>query len=143
MRTVRFLFLVLIARILLVTTHPKTTLTTSDLLSLVSQYESLINAKDFNGASKLLVDNPQLNRIYFNAEKYNEDAFKKLQLIRFLDDWAYQANVRGQINKPCDISEMMKSYEENLLEILNLEKQASINYIYPWDRKFEIEILQV
>ena len=40
---------------------------------------------------------------------YNEDAFKKLQTIRFLDDWAYQANVRSQIEAPCDISESMKA----------------------------------
>ena len=28
----------------------------------------------------------------FKANQYNDIAFKKLQLIRFLDDWAYQAN---------------------------------------------------
>lgn len=79
-------------------------------------------------------------KIRFNAKKYNENAFKKLQLIRFLDDWAYQANIRGQIETPCDISEQMKLYEEKLLKILDFKKQNNINYTYPWNRKFEVEI---
>ena len=33
-------------------------------------------------------------KVRWNAGKYNEAAFKRLQIIRFLDDWAYQANVR-------------------------------------------------
>ena len=63
-----------------------------------------------------------------------------LQTIRFLDDWAYQANIRGQIDKPCDISGLMKPYEEQLNEILELTGSTKIEYIYPWDRKFEVEI---
>ena len=54
----------------------------------------------------------------FKANQYNDIAFKKLQLIRFLDDWAYQANVRKMINKPQDISTMMKPYENKLFKIL-------------------------
>ncbi len=79
-------------------------------------------------------------KIKYNAEKYDEEAFKKLQIIRFLDDWAYQANVRGQIDKPCDISNMMQAFEGKLLRILRIKNAAKVNYIYPWDRKFEIEI---
>ena len=77
----------------------------------------------------------------FNAEKYNEDAFKKLQLIRFLDDWAYQANVRGLIEKPCDISGLMSSFVEKISEVLELKKQVNTKYTFPWNRKFEIEII--
>ena len=33
-------------------------------------------------------------KIAYNAKKYNKEAFTKLQITRFLDDWAYQANVR-------------------------------------------------
>ena len=82
-------------------------------------------------------------KVRFNAEKYNEEAFKKLQLIRFLDDWAYQANVRRQIEEPCDISKLMQPFEERLLDVFILAKKDRINYTYPWCRKFEIEILQV
>ena len=44
-----------------------------DLLDLVSQYESFINAKKFSEAAQLLENNPSLNRIYFNAEKLKEE----------------------------------------------------------------------
>lgn len=79
-------------------------------------------------------------KIKFNAKIYNETAFKKLQAIRFLDDWAYQANVRGTIEKPCDIKSSMKPFEEKVQKVLDLECQ-NIDYTYPWDRKFEIEVL--
>lgn len=80
-------------------------------------------------------------KVRFNAKKYNEDAFKNLQMIRFLDDWAYQANVRSQIENPCDISEQMVPFEEKLLRIFDFKKQNNINYAYPWCRKFEVEIM--
>ena len=79
-------------------------------------------------------------KVRFNAQKYNKEAFKRLQMIRFLDDWAYQANVRADINAPCDISELMRPFEEKILNILGYEKLLQPKYIYPWDRKFEVEI---
>ena len=79
-------------------------------------------------------------KVRFNAFKYNQEAFKKLQMIRFLDDWAYQANVRGQIENPSDISKVMKPFENKLEEVLNIAKLPIIEYIYPWDRKFEVEV---
>ena len=87
-------------------------------------------------------------KVRFNAKKYNEEAFKKLQLIRFLDDWAYQANVRGQIERPCDISNLMKPYEEKLIEVLGINTRLSQQlsflereYLFPWNRKFEVEVV--
>ena len=84
-------------------------------------------------------------KVKYNAEKYNEEAFKKLQLIRFLDDWAYQANVRGQINEPCDISERMRPFEEKLSNVFDSSLTPTLSlrrgsYTYPWNRKFEVEI---
>ena len=78
-------------------------------------------------------------KVKFNAEKYNDEAFKKLQAVRYLDDWAYQANVRGQISEPKDISNLMKPYEEKVNEVL--ETNYKPQYIYPWNRKFEIEVV--
>ena len=78
-------------------------------------------------------------KVKFKAQKYNNLAFKRLQMIRFLDDWAYQANVRGQIDKPCDISEQMKPYEDYLSKIF--EYNDKIQYAYPWERKFEVEVI--
>lgn len=77
-------------------------------------------------------------KVRWNAGKYNEADFKRLQIIRFLDDWAYQANVRGMIENPCDIQALMKPYEIKLAEIFG--QVPPIEYLYPWNRKFEVEI---
>lgn len=77
-------------------------------------------------------------KVRWNAGKYNEAAFKRLQIIRFLEDWAYQANVRGMIENPCDIQALMKPYEIKLAEIFG--QVPPIEYLYPWNRKFEVEI---
>lgn len=82
-------------------------------------------------------------KIKYKAKKYNDKAFKKLQIIRYLDDWAYQANVRAKISEPCDIKELMKPYEKQILDkIFDSEKCPlfDIDYTYPWNRKFEIEV---
>ena len=83
-------------------------------------------------------------KVKFKAKKYNDEAYKKLQIIRYLDDWAYQANVRGLISEPCNIKELMKPYEEKIIKKLYAETDypiLDINYIYPWNRKFEIEVI--
>ena len=77
-------------------------------------------------------------KVKFKASKYNEKAFKKLQVIRFLDDWAYQANIRGQIDSPCDIKVLMKPYENQLAQVFGYPINSQ--YSYPWGRKFELEI---
>ena len=80
-------------------------------------------------------------KVKFNAQKngtYNDTAFKKVQMIRFLDDWAYQANIRQQITEPCNIQPMMKPYEDTISKILNLPIRNE--YFYPWNRLFEIEV---
>lgn len=79
-------------------------------------------------------------KIKFLASEYNEEIFKKLQITRFLDDWAYQANIRQTLTQP-DIEELtlkMKTYEEIVGKVLNTEVNAK--YTYPWERLFEVEI---
>src|SRR5574344_330705 len=85
------------------------------------------------------------------ADEYNEDAFKKLQLIRFLDDWAYQANIRQVLknkstagnkeNRPDfrKVSKLMEPFEKRLQRFLNIK--AGTKYKFPWKRFFEIEVL--
>ena len=81
-------------------------------------------------------------KVKWRAEKYNDLAFRKLQMIRFLDDWAYQANVRGMINSPCDIKELMRPYEEALAEVFGeIFPAGKIKYSFPWNRKFETEVV--
>ena len=79
-------------------------------------------------------------KIKFLAKKYNADAFKRLQITRFLDDWAYQANVRQILQSP-DVEQLksnMKSFEKIVGEILNTE--VNVNYNFPWNRLFEVEV---
>jgi len=76
-------------------------------------------------------------KVKFNAEKYDKKAFTKLQLIRFLDDWAYQANVRQQIKTPLISTEMI-DFEKELKTIFN--EDFKTKYSFPWNRLFEIEV---
>ena len=80
-------------------------------------------------------------KIKFLAKKYDETAFKKLETVRFLDDWAYQANVRQQIKTPNEtaVKEKMHNYEKEISEILNYK--FNTKYCFPWKRLFEIEVV--
>ena len=73
------------------------------------------------------------------CRKWCKDAFKQLQMVRFLDDWAYQANIRVNGQTP-DIKEKMKPFEYRLSKTFGYTKTSSIKYIYPWGRSFEIEV---
>ncbi|MBP3846239.1 DUF4127 family protein [bacterium] len=76
----------------------------------------------------------------FCAENYSKENFKKLQITRFLDDWAYQANVRQMLAKP-DINELsllMKEFEPVVESVLN--SKIDVRYSYPWNRLFEVEV---
>ena len=78
-------------------------------------------------------------KIKFGSKKYNDNAFKKVEMVRFLDDWAYQANIRQQIDKPCDIKVEMKPFEEQVKKVLGIDIKN--NYTYPWNRLFEVEVV--
>lgn len=71
---------------------------------------------------------------------YNEEAFKKTQYTRLLDDWAYQANARKTIrtNPDTNLAEEMKPYQEKVSNWLGYEKETT--YSLPWDRTFEVKI---
>lgn len=66
--------------------------------------------------------------------------FLKLQTVRLLDDWAYQANVRQQLTSPDEklVKELMKPYEEKVFEVLGVNYDTS--YKFPWNRLFEVEV---
>ena len=79
-------------------------------------------------------------KIKYVAQKYNKKAFKKLQITRFLDDWAYQANVRQNLKTPDikEVSLLMKSFENEVYT--KLGTSANIKYSFPWKRLFEVEV---
>lgn len=77
------------------------------------------------------------------AMKYRkgfDENFKRLQVVRFLDDWAYQANVRQMLKTPDknEIVSLMKPYEDVIRRVLNVDFSAS--YSFPWNRLFEVEV---
>ena len=78
--------------------------------------------------------------VKFFAQKYNHEEFLKLQMTRFLDDWAYQANCRQMLEKP-DV-EILEEIIEPLQEKIEkfLGRKYKISCKYPWERLFEVEI---
>lgn len=82
---------------------------------------------------------------YFKAKKRNKTAFNILQTIRFLDDWAYQANIRKEIRDNNNnltngiIKNKMKKYEDIILKKFATE-YITPDYYFPWNRFFEIGI---
>jgi len=82
---------------------------------------------------------------YYGAKHPDNSAFKLLQIIRFLDDWAYQANVRGKIRNNNEnlsktvIKVQMKEFEDILFNKFEVKK-IQTEYTFPWNRFFEIEI---
>ncbi|MBQ9246181.1 DUF4127 family protein [bacterium] len=83
--------------------------------------------------------------IYFGAKKPNKHAFQELQITRFLDDWAYQANVRAKIRDNKEnllndtVQKEMQKYEKILFDKFGL-KYIEMDYYFPWNRFFEVKI---
>ena len=75
-----------------------------------------------------------------NLLEKNNTSFLQLQLIRFLDDWAYQANVRQMLDEPNEkkVKELMKPFEKKVFEMMKVN--YNVNYKFPWNRLFEVEI---
>ena len=82
---------------------------------------------------------------YFGAKRPSKTMFRELQIIRFLDDWAYQANVRAKIRDDKNnltnniIQEEMSDFENLIFDKFEL-KHTDIKYEFPWNRFFEIKI---
>jgi len=84
-------------------------------------------------------------KVKFNAKLYNNENFKTFLAVRFLDDWAYQANVRALIDGPTNIKNIIQPFEKQIEKALsNIDDKdfrlSNADYIFPWNRKFEIEI---
>ncbi len=84
---------------------------------------------------------------YFTKNK-NEKAFKKLNAIRFLDDWAYQANIRKSVREEGEKlgkfeiephKKEFQPFEDRIKKYFNYNYKKA-EYSLPWSRSFEIEI---
>ena len=79
-------------------------------------------------------------KVKYFAKSFDRSAFQKLQTVRFLDDWAYQANVRQNLKTP-DVDKItaeMRHYENVVFD--KLKSKYKIDYKFPWNRLFEVEI---
>ena len=78
-------------------------------------------------------------KMKFLAKKYNKKSFKKLQITRFLDDWAYQANVRQTLSSPCvdELNTKMQKFEKKIESAIMGD--VNVKYSFPWERLFEVE----
>ena len=71
--------------------------------------------------------------------------FKTLLITRFLDDWAYQANVRSKLRTNLEnlsntvLKVNMKEFEKVLFEKFGITN-VKTEYKFPWKRFFEIEV---
>ena len=112
-------------------------------------FKNEINDDDFYGYSGWNTTANSLGSLICGAkykfvakkqDSYNRFIFEKLQITRFLDDWAYQANVRQELREPNkeDLRLKMQEYEKVVSRVLKTD--IEVNYIYPWNRLFEVEI---
>ena len=82
---------------------------------------------------------------YYGARHPDNNAFQMLQLTRFLDDWAYQANVRSQIRDNREnlsntvLKAQMIHFEKVIFDKFDIKKM-NVEYKFPWDRFFEVEV---
>lgn len=76
---------------------------------------------------------------------FNEEAFKKAIITRFLDDWAYQTVVRQIIRKQTSKADLeilnreMQPFAKIIGKKFNIES-STLKYSFPWDRTFEVEV---
>ena len=79
-------------------------------------------------------------KVKFFAQKYIKQNFRKLQITRFSDDWAYQANVRQMLKKTDEneLALLMKEFEPFIKDVLKTD--FDVKYSYPWHRLFEVEV---
>ena len=111
----------------------------------IKNYKEFYGYSAWNTTGNTLGSAISAAMIYFGAKRPNTKGFHLLQFIRFLDDWAYQANVRAKIrNDKANlnnnmINTEMKNFEDILIKKFKF-KFINIEYLFPWNRFFEIGI---
>lgn len=71
---------------------------------------------------------------------FNKAAFKKCLLTRFLDDYAYQAEIRHEKITEEEINKKMKPFVQRFSKLLDL-KNPNVRFELPWQRAFEVEVI--
>lgn len=114
--------------------------------------EKLLNSnlENFNGYSGWNTTGNTLGSVLctaiikYKSENRDENAFNRLQTVRFLDEWAYQANLRKilKAENTTDTEKIQKAFEPFEKRVKNIFGTANCEtkYSFPWNRFFEIEI---
>jgi len=71
-----------------------------------------------------------------------DDSLRECLFTRFVDDWAYQANVRSTIGPNTSTSQLasaMTPYVNRIAAALDYQPK-SLTLSFPWNRTFEIEV---
>ncbi len=71
--------------------------------------------------------------------RFNHEEFKKCLLARFLDDYAYQTQIRHPKIKEEETNNRIKPFVKDFSKILDLDN-ISVKCTLPWKRSFEVEI---
>lgn len=71
---------------------------------------------------------------------FSKEAFKKCLLTRFLDDYAYQTQIRHSKITEQEINEKIKTYVQKFSTLLSLDN-IKVNCKLPWKRSFEVECI--
>ena len=80
-----------------------------------------------------------LVKFVYLAKRLNPKTYENLLATRFIDDWAYQANVRQQCQEVKDISGLMLPYIKQIEKYLG-QSGLECSFSFPWDRLFEVEV---
>ncbi|MBI3591214.1 MAG: DUF4127 family protein [Candidatus Melainabacteria bacterium] len=81
-----------------------------------------------------------INRWIAEKKKiFNKEAFKKCLLTKFLDDYAYQTQIRHSKVTEEEINEKIKNHTKQFSKILELDG-INVRCALPWKRSFEVEI---
>lgn len=76
------------------------------------------------------------------AEKrkiFNENAFKRCLLTRFLDDYAYQSQIRHSNITELEVNKKLGVYVQTFSTLLDISN-IKVNCKLPWKRSFEVEV---
>lgn len=71
-----------------------------------------------------------------------DESLNECLFTRLVDDWAYQALVRGTLNPQSSTAELaaaMTPHVKRIAEVLNYQPK-SLTLSFPWNRTFEIEV---
>jgi hypothetical protein len=71
-----------------------------------------------------------------------DEALSECLFTRLVDDWAYQAKVRGSISpetSPTQLATLMTPHVKRIAEAMSYQPKA-LTLSFPWNRTFEIEV---